>query len=66
MPVEEAAKESGDGSSNLMGKKLALATLSFPHCQPLTGSYIRLGWYDRPKENTMDVCAIRPPNLLVY
>ncbi|KAI9454971.1 hypothetical protein BJY52DRAFT_690095 [Lactarius psammicola] len=36
-----------------MGQKLALAALSFPYCQPLNGSHIRLGWYDRPKPNKM-------------
>jgi hypothetical protein len=69
VPDEEAildAEESGDGSSNLMGKKLALAAQSFPHCQPLSGSHIRLGWYDSPKPNRMDVCAIHPPEFANY
>lgn len=56
-----AAEESGDSFSNLMGQELALAALSFQHCQPLNVPYIKLGWYDRVKPNTMAVRATHRP-----
>jgi hypothetical protein len=39
---------SGDGFS-----KLAVAALEYEHCQPLNISYIKLGWYDKLKPNSV-------------
>jgi hypothetical protein len=55
-----AAEASGDDVSNLIGQKLAIVALSFPHCQPLINiPRIKLGWYDRPKFTGVAVRAIR-------
>jgi hypothetical protein len=54
-----AAEVSGDDVSSLMGQKLALIALSFPHCLPMNMSHIKLGWYDRLKSTGVAVRAIR-------
>jgi hypothetical protein len=54
-----AAETSGDSFSNLMGQKLAIIALSFPHCQPFNLRHIKFGWYDRLKSSGMAVRAIR-------
>ncbi|KAI0306344.1 hypothetical protein B0F90DRAFT_1689147 [Multifurca ochricompacta] len=48
-----AAEVSGDGFSTLIGQRLALAAQSFPHCQPLNVTHIKLGWYDRLISSTI-------------
>jgi len=58
-----AAEVSGDKSSFLMGQKLAIAALLFPHCQPLNTPHIKLGWYDRLKPNGVPV-AVRAVRLI--
>jgi hypothetical protein len=58
-----AAEVSGDGFANLMGQKLAIMALSYPHCQPLNVSHIKLGWYDRVKSDEMSM-AVREIRLI--
>lgn len=56
-----AAEVSGDSIAKLMGQKLAITALSYPHCQPLNVSHIKFGWYDRLKSDAMSVAVREIP-----
>lgn len=58
-----AAEVSGDSIAKLIGQKLAITALSYPHCQPLNVSHIEFGWYDRLKSDAMSV-AVREIHLI--
>jgi hypothetical protein len=59
-----AAEVSGDGFAKLIGQKLAIIALAYPHCQPLNVSHIKLGWYDMLKSDGMPV-AVRQIRLII-
>ena len=59
-----AAEVSGDGFAKLIGQKLAIIALSYPHCQPLNVSRIKLGWYDTLRSDGMPV-AVRQIRLII-
>jgi hypothetical protein len=66
-----AAEVSGDGFEKLIGQKRAITALSYPHCQPLNASHIKLGWYDGLKSDVMpapvsDICMTTRPRILTY
>ncbi|KAI0064565.1 hypothetical protein BV25DRAFT_1881865 [Artomyces pyxidatus] len=57
-----AAEMSGDGFSNLMGHRLAIAATTFPHCQPVDILNTRHGWYDQALPNlSIPSLSIRIP-----
>ena len=56
-----AAEVSGDSIAKLIGQKLAITALSYPHCQPLNVSHIKFGWYDRLKSDGMSVAVREIP-----
>jgi len=58
-----AAEVSGDSIAKLIGQKLAITALSYPHCQPLNVSHIKFGWYDRLKSDAMSE-AVREISLI--
>jgi hypothetical protein len=59
-----AAEVSGDGFAKLIGQKLTITALSYPHCQPLNVPHIKLGWYDTLKSDGMPA-AVRQIRLII-
>lgn len=56
-----AAEVSGDSIAKLIGQKLAITALSYPHCQPLNVPHIKFGWYDRLESDGMSVAVREIP-----